>query len=566
MRLLAGERRMAVIGNFRGRYFWAGNAAWVVYFVLPLLPGWLTARLFTELQAERTGATFRLLLVALLASEAAMVVFIRWGHRLYMQGTQAAVSAARANALAGQLASGGREAAPRQLAAGDAVARLRDDPVDMLLLLDNWVDLFGSLVYGVGVAWLLARIDPWAAVAGIVPLFVIGAANARVGHIARRYRQRARAATSAVSAFLAAAFAASLTVKLAGAQRDVVGRLDRLNARRSAAMVADQTWEDSMWSANGTLTDVSVGLSLLVAARGRLDAGEVTLFASYLFSLVWLPQRLGGLVVGRRRYEVSAARMAELVAPVSDGFDPLTQHRALPILGGPPAPRPSPPVRRPLEVLEVRGLTVASRHLREVSFEVRRGELVVVAGPVGSGKSSLLRAVVGLLDIDGGEVCWNGAAVADRAAFFVPPQCAYVAQVPRLFAESLADNLALGYRYDDDRLLDALALAAFDEDLAAMPAGLHTMIGSRGVRLSGGQAQRAAAARAFVHRPELLVLDDLASALDVDTEIVLWERLSAAGCTILTATNRPATLRRADRVLQLGGRGGAGAGGAKMPR
>ncbi|MGD9755328.1 MAG: ATP-binding cassette domain-containing protein, partial [Acidimicrobiia bacterium] len=271
-------------------------------------------------------------------------------------------------------------------------------------------------------------------------------------------------------------------------------------------------------------------------------------------------------VVGRRRYEVSAARMAELVAPVADGFDPLTQHRPLPILGGPPAPRPSPPVRRPLEVLEVRGLTVASRNLHDVSFEVRRGELVVVAGPVGSGKSSLLRAVVGLLDVDGGEVCWNGAAVADRAAFFVPPQCAYVAQVPRLFAESLADNLALGYRYDDDRLLDALALAAFDEDLAAMPAGLHTMIGSRGVRLSGGQAQRAAAARAFVHRPELLVLDDLASALDVDTEIVLWERLSAAGCTILTATNRPATLRRADRVLQLGGRAAAGSDGAKMPR
>jgi hypothetical protein len=83
-----------------------------------------------------------------------------------------------------------------------------------------------------------------------------------------------------------------------------VRRLDELNRRRSRAMVADQIWEDGMWATNGTLTDVSVGLALLVAARGRLNAGEVTLFASYLFSLVWLPQRLGGLVVGRRRYDI----------------------------------------------------------------------------------------------------------------------------------------------------------------------------------------------------------------------------------------------------------------------
>lgn len=545
------ERRMFRAVSFRGHRYWIGNAAWIVYFVWPLLPGWLVGRLFQQLQRDDAGGRFWALLAALLAAETTAVVFIRWGHTRYMEGMYAAVSATRVNALAGQLASGGREAAPRQVPAGDALARLRDDPVDMVNLLDNWTDLVGSLIYGAGVVWLLGRIDLWAALVGILPLFAIGAANARLGQVARRYRQRARTATSAVSGFLTAAFAASLTVKLAGAQRDVVRRLDTLNARRSATMVADQTWEDSIWSANATLTDVSVGLSLVVAARGRLDAGEVTLFAGYLFSLVWLPQRLGGLVVGRRRYDVSAGRMGELVAPPAPGFDALVQHRSLPILGGPEAPPPRPPARRALQTLEVRGLTVAGRGLHDVSFTVRRGELVVVAGPVGSGKSSLLRAVVGLLELDGGEVRWNGEPVADRAAFFVPPQCAYVAQVPRLFAESLADNLALGHAHDDDALLDALSLAAFDEDLAAMPHGLHTLIGSRGVRLSGGQAQRAAAARAFVHRPELLVLDDLASALDVDTEIALWDRLAAAGCTILTATNRPTALRRADRVIRL---------------
>ena len=82
---------------------------------------------------------------------------------------------------------------------------------------------------------------------------------------------------------------------------------------------------------------------------------------------------------------------------------------------------------------------------------------------------------------------WNGATVDDRAAFFVPPQCAYVAQVPRLFAESLADNLRLGHDLGDDDVLAGITLAAFDDDVAGLPDGLDTVVGARGVRLSGGQ-------------------------------------------------------------------------------
>ena len=548
------ELRMARVVNFRGRQYWSGTAAWIVYFIMPLLPGWLIAQLFDQLESDPQAAReprLYLLLVALIVSETIMVVFIRWGHTRYMEGLNAAVSSLRANALAGQLASGGEEAAERRFTTGDAMARLRDDPLDMVNLLDNWTDLCGSLIFGVGVAYVLAGIDPWAAVAGIVPMFLIGAANTRLGHLARRYRQRARATTSATSEFLNAVFAASLTVKLAGAQRHAVQRLDELNADRSSAMVADQVWEDSIWSVNGTLTDVSVGVSLMVAARGNLAAGEVTLFASYLFNLVWLPQRLGGLIVGRRRYDVSAGRLGELMASPTQDFDPVVQHRAMPLLGGPPcAPPPSTP-RVELQRLDVVSLSIAARGLHEVTFGIERGELVAVTGPVGSGKTSLLRAVVGLSDIDRGQVYWNGQPVQGREGFFAPPHGAYVAQVPHLFAESLADNLALGRAFDEDALIAALTLAAFDEDLAAMPLGLRTLIGTRGVRLSGGQAQRVAAARAFVHRPELLVLDDLTSALDVETELALWDRLAEAGYTILTATNRPATISRASQVIVL---------------
>jgi ATP-binding cassette, subfamily B, bacterial len=144
--------------------------------------------------------------------------------------------------------------------------------------------------------------------------------------------------------------------------------------------------------------------------------------------------------------------------------------------------------------------------------------------------------------------------VRDAPAFFLPPRAAYTPQTPRLFSESLEDNLLLGL---DPRLADlprALRLAVLEEDVAVFPTGLATPIGPRGVRLSGGQAQRAGAARMFVRQPELLVVDDLSSALDAATERELWVRLSAEpGTTCLAVSHRRGALRRADQVIVLAG-------------
>jgi ATP-binding cassette subfamily B protein len=188
-----------------------------------------------------------------------------------------------------------------------------------------------------------------------------------------------------------------------------------------------------------------------------------------------------------------------------------------------------------------------------VSLVLRRGSFTVVTGRVGSGKTTLLRAVLGLLPADAGTVRWNGELVAAPAEFFVPPRAAYTPQVPRLFSLSLRDNLLLGRRDPGERVDEAIRAAVLEPDLAAMPQGLATMVGPLGVRLSGGQVQRAAAARMFLRRPELLVVDDLSSALDVDTEKLLWERLIAerAGATSLVVSHRRPALRRADQIVLL---------------
>jgi ATP-binding cassette, subfamily B, bacterial len=207
---------------------------------------------------------------------------------------------------------------------------------------------------------------------------------------------------------------------------------------------------------------------------------------------------------------------------------------------------PLPPKTTPrVEVEPLRELRV---DVDGTEVVLPRGSFTVVTGRVGSGKTTLLQHVLGLLPSER-RVTWNDEVVADPATFMVPPRTAYTPQVPQLFSETLEDNVLLGADGDLD---DAVRLAVLDEDLVDMPDGLRTRIGSRGLRLSGGQIQRAAAARMFVRRPEVLVCDDLSSALDVETEAALWDRVLEDGSrTVLAVSHRRAALQRADQVVVL---------------
>ena len=187
-----------------------------------------------------------------------------------------------------------------------------------------------------------------------------------------------------------------------------------------------------------------------------------------------------------------------------------------------------------------------------MNLDVRRGSLIVVTGRVGAGKTTLLRTLLGTLPANSGEVRWNGEPVERPDLFLVPPRCAYTPQVPRLFSEPLRDNILMGLRESDVELDQAIYAAVLEQDVTDLEYGLDTVVGPRGVKLSGGQVRRSAAARMFVRNAELLVLDDLSSGLDVDTESVLWQRLfERREATALVVSHRRPALRRADHVVVL---------------
>ena len=147
---------------------------------------------------------------------------------------------------------------------------------------------------------------------------------------------------------------------------------------------------------------------------------------------------------------------------------------------------------------------------------------------------------------------WNDRVVDDPRTFMVPPRCAYTPQVPRLYSDTLRDNILMGKREDPDTLQAAIRLSVMEPDVESLERGLDTVVGPRGVKLSGGQVQRTAAARMFVRKPELLIFDDLSSALDAETERLLWDRLfELRDATSLVVSHRRAAYRRADRIVVL---------------
>jgi ATP-binding cassette subfamily B protein/ATP-binding cassette subfamily C protein len=357
-----------------------------------------------------------------------------------------------------------------------------------------------------------------------------------------------REATDDVTGFVGETFGAVQAIKLSRAEEPVLGRFAALNEIRHRAALADTFLTELLRGVNRNMATIAIAVVLIVAASslesGAMTLGELTIFLTYLPRLTDYMAFVGDIIAQHRRTGVAFERVRQLAVDASDSD--LLDRARVQLSGALLEIEEKPLEAIPLEQLSVRGLTHES-----IDFEVERGSFTVVTGKIGSGKSTLVRALLGLIPATG-EVRWNGRLVEDRASFFVPPRSAYTAQVPRLFSESLADNIALGHRAARERLRQAVQLAVLDPDLERLEQGLETLVGARGVKLSGGQVQRSAAARMLATEAELLVFDDLSSALDLHTEAELWRRLfEQRAATCLVVSHRRAALERADQIILL---------------
>ncbi|MDQ3928451.1 MAG: ABC transporter ATP-binding protein/permease [Chloroflexota bacterium] len=442
---------------------------------------------------------------------------------------------------------------------GEAVSRFRDDSGEIMGIIWWPMILLGEVLFGIGAFVILSRISLPITMIVFLPLFIVVAAANMASARIIKYRRASRLSTGNVTGFLGEMLGAVQAVKVADAEASMLAHFDRLNDMRRMETVRDRLFNQVMSSVYGNAVSLGTGLILLFAARsmstGDFTVGDFALFQFYLGGLVWLPFVVGELIARYRQATVSFERMNKLMeeAPPEAVVEPGPIY----LYEEPPA---IPPLQRTaehhLERLEAVGLTYrypgSRRGIEDVDLRLERGSFTVITGRVGAGKTTLLRVLQGLLPRDAGEIYWNGQRVDDPTSFFVPPRSAYTPQVPHLFSERLRDNILMGLPEDSVDLDEAIRLGVFTEDVGTLEAGLDTVVGPRGVKLSGGQAQRTAAARMFVRDPELLIFDDLSSALDVQTERTLWERLfERREVTCFVVSHRRAALRRADQVIVL---------------
>jgi ATP-binding cassette subfamily B protein len=546
--------------GFAPGHFAILSVLYVFWLASRLLPGLITQSIFDNLTGAAPAETDLWGLVALLVV-VGITRTISAYSRVYSEETFRCYAWAllRRNILANVLKRPGADTL--SIAPGDAISRLASDVME----LSDWPTwlpyLAGHALFAVGAVVIMFTIHPTITLVAVLPMIVVVVIVQVSRNRLLYHDQVSRDATSAVNGFLGEVLDAVQAIKVADAEADIAAQFYALSeARRKAEVRFSVYWSILQW-AHSNVADLGLGLVLLLAGQAMQGSapaftiGDFALFVSYLGFIVEFPATLGGFFADYQTQAVSINRLLELqpYAPP----ETLVEHAAVYQRGEyPQAPSVAKTDAHRLQTLEASGLGYrhpeSGKGIEDIDLYLERGSFTVITGRVGSGKTTLLRVLLGLLPRGTGQVRWNGVLVDDPASFFVPPRSAYTPQVPYLFSETLKDNILMGLPEKQVNVKAAIHAAVIEQDVSELENGLETVIGPRGVRLSGGQAQRTAAARMFVRDPELLVFDDLSSALDVETERTLWERVfERPDVTCLVVSHRRPALRRADQIILL---------------
>lgn len=531
----------------------------VLLLPIPLLQGWVMdhliplARGATPDRAARASAAMRVILTALGLSVGCHLA--RMALAWKVAATMGRISQEVVVALRGALH---RKLMRLPMAyfdgqqTGRLMARVTSDVGSILSFLNSGsLQLVNDLILAAGIAvvlvWLQWRLAIVALV--VVPLYAV---NHRffAGRI-HRLSQEIRAQVASIYALLGERVSAVRVVRSFAKEEAEIAALDeRIDAHRELSWANTRTNAylsalATLISGLGTVFVITFGAALV--GRGQLTVGELLAFYALIAQLYNPIVRLTQFQATAVATRVSVERLFEIF----DEPEPV-------------ADRPGAlPIDRPRGALEFRDVSFAYSPggplvLDRVSLAIEPGTTVGLLGASGSGKSTLLSLAPRLYDVPegGGAVLLDGRDVRTLRLADLRRAVALVPQQAFLFEGTIRSNLT--YAAPDAteeqvaRALEAADLAAL---VRAMPLGLETPVGERGLTLSGGQRQRLALARALIADPAVLLLDDCTSALDAETEARIRSALEVLlpGRTCLIVSHKVASVRHADRIVVLDG-------------
>ncbi|WP_018685836.1 ABC transporter ATP-binding protein [Actinokineospora enzanensis] len=389
----------------------------------------------------------------------------------------------------------------------------------------------------------VGALDPLLLIVLLVAMPVLGLVNAQFPRRYRSANERLSAAHGDRADAVEDLLSASAAVRGLGGERVLVRRHDEVSARvtrHTLGVARISAWWVSAPPAVLRLA-VAVGLAVggLAAIDGRITVGALVAFTSWMINMTVAVTVLVDLLVNRGQARVAAGRVAEVLA-------------ARPVVAAPADPRPLPESGM-LAAVGVTAVRDGRTVLGPVDVIAAPGELVVVTGPTGSGKSVLVRLLCRLDDPDHGEVHFGGIDLRMADPTEVWRRIGVVPQRPVVLSGTIRDNITLDRDVDLDLVREACRVAALDTFVESLPDGYDTVVGERGETLSGGQVQRLALARGLLAKPPVLVLDDVTSAVDADTEATILGRLRAwsPDTAVVFVSHRPAVVAAADRLIHL---------------
>jgi ABC-type transport system involved in cytochrome bd biosynthesis fused ATPase/permease subunit len=498
--------------------------------------GYVWGHVVTALQRDETPA---LLALALVGSLMVGPLLLSQAFRTYPHWWVEIRMRVRAAVLAGQTEQHRLVRTPP----GEVVARAMD--ADRIArYTDRWVDFVNGLLVALVTALIAGT---WLAGAVLLAVMV---ASALASSLGRRVAGRSAAAASAARAGFGQALVSTLesirTVKLAAATPHLHRHLREVDGGRVDAAVREHRVQSLLDGVPIVMVQCGVVAAWAGYLHGQWELATALLVANAVSGFDWFGRVAGSVVTeapGTKAWMVATSELA-------GGGDLMELPGGMDLLEG-TAAAPGTPAREPLRTLTLAGFSAVhddgTLGVRDVDLTIDSGELVLLLGQVGSGKSSLLSALAGLVSSTG-EIRWNGDPVEDTQTRLRPALVSHVAQVPRVLSGTFNDNVALDHPHRS--VGPALDRARMGRDVAEA-GGPDALVGHRGVRLSGGQVQRLALARALACDAAVLLADDVSSALDAATEIELWRSLREAGATVVGATSKTAALAQADRVVVL---------------
>jgi len=364
-------------------------------------------------------------------------------------------------------------------------------------------------------------------------------------------------------------------LKALGRGQQAAARHDAQAAEVYRTQVAKADLLGSFWALLDLIPNGVIGIIIVLGAfavsKHTLTIGGLVAFITLALELVWPVEALGYIIASGQEAATAAQRLLEIFDTQPEITDKDQEHaersvvraaeprQAPPRGGADHRGLPSPPGRTRghlrFDHVAFSYPGAAEPVLRDVVLDLPPGQTVVLTGATGAGKSTLLQLVPRLADASSGSVRLDGTDVRDLKLEQLRMAVGCAFEDATLFSASVRENVMFGAPDADDAAVEAALTAAQARFAFDLPWGLDTRIGEQGMALSGGQRQRIALARAILARPDVLILDDPLSALDVHTEERVTRALHEilAGSTALVVAHRPSTVALADRVALLSG-------------